>query len=131
MSDDAAAAVIKRINALQHELVDEISKAVRIPSVNPKYPGQVYDEVVGRESEVAQLVTAIHAEAGAETDVFAIEPGRDNAVGVVRGTGGGRSLVYNGHMDVVPEGNPDSWTDDPFSGARKDGRIWGRGASDM
>ncbi len=49
----------------------------------------------------------------------------------MRGAGGGRSLLYNGHIDVVPPGNPDLWTDDPFSGERRDGRILGRGSTDM
>ena len=69
MSDEATAAeVIKRIDALQHELVDEISKAVRIPSVNPKYPGQVYDDVVGGEGEVSKLVAGVYEALGAEVD---------------------------------------------------------------
>src|SRR4029077_12194023 len=60
------------------------------------------------------------------------EPGRENAVGVVRGSGGGRSLIYNGHVDVVPPGDPAIWTGgNPFSGRNDGQRIWGRGASDM
>ena len=86
---------------------------------------------MGRESEVARLVAAVYEQAGAEVEVFAVEQGRDNACGVVRGAGGGRSLLYNGHIDVVPPGNPDLWTDDPFSGERRDGRILGRGSTDM
>lgn len=57
--------------------------------------------------------------------------GSPNVVGVLRGTGGGRSIILNGHVDVVPEGNPSDWTEDPFSGAVKDGKLFGRGASDM
>ena len=73
----------------------------------------------------------VYEQAGAEVEVFALEEGRDNACGVVRGAGGGRSLLYNGHIDVVPPGNPDLWTDDPFSGERRDDRILGRGSTDM
>lgn len=42
-----------------------------------------------------------------------------------------RSLGFNGHTDVVPVGNADAWTVDPFGGVIRDGRIWGRGACDM
>ncbi len=64
--------------------------------------------------------------------MFAIEPGRENAVGVLRGAGGGRSLIFNGHVDVVPPGDPANWTSgDPFSGRIDDDRIWGRGSTDM
>ena len=105
---------------------------MRIPSVNPKYPGQVYDEVVGGEGEVSKLVGEVYRALGAEVDLWAIEPGRENAVGVVKGTGGGRSLIYNGHVDVVPPGDPAKWkSGDPFSGRVDDDRVWGRGSTDM
>ncbi len=124
--------VLAEIDRLTPELVRTVQQAVRIASINPKYPGQDYATLVGLESEVAQLVASIYTEAGAEIDVFAIEPGRDNAVGVVRGTGGGRSLVYNGHIDVVPAGDPSTWTSgEPFSGETHDGSVHGRGSADM
>jgi len=47
------------------------------------------------------------------------------------GAKGARSFGFNGHVDVVPPGNPASWTYPPFSGALVDGEIWGRGATDM
>ncbi|MDO5371263.1 succinyl-diaminopimelate desuccinylase [Paracoccus sp. (in: a-proteobacteria)] len=47
------------------------------------------------------------------------------------GEKGTRSLGFNGHVDVVPPGDPASWTHPPFSGALADGVIWGRGATDM
>ncbi len=124
--------VSERIDALQGELVDTISRAVRIPSVNPKYPGQDYDAVVGGEGEVSKLMASVYGDLGADVDVWAIEPGRENAVGVVKGSGGGRSLIYNGHVDVVPPGQASNWTSgDPFSGRIDGDRIWGRGATDM
>ena len=87
--------VLAEIDRLAPELVDALQRAVRIASVEPKYPGEDYDALVGREGDVARLVSEVHAEAGAELDVFAIEPGRENAVGVVRGAGGeiGRAHV--------------------------------------
>ena len=79
-----------RIDALQRRARGrDRSKAVRIPSVNPKYPGQVYDEVVGGEGEVSKFVGEVYAALGAEVDLLAIEPGRENAVGVVRARAAG------------------------------------------
>jgi acetylornithine deacetylase len=124
--------VLARVDELQDELVDALSKAVQIESVNPKYPGQVYDDVVGGEGEVSKFFAEIYRGLGAEVDLFAIEPGRENAVGVIRGAGGGRSLIYNGHVDVVPIGDPDNWhSGSPFSGRVDADRIWGRGSTDM
>jgi acetylornithine deacetylase len=57
--------------------------------------------------------------------------GNPNAVGVWKGTGGGRSIILNGHIDVVPEGSRDDWKYDPYGGHIKDGRLYGRGATDM
>lgn len=139
MADTAAVAepalvddVLRRLDGLRDELVDTISRAVRIPSVNPKYPGQVYDEVVGGEGEVSKLMAEVYESAGAEVDLFAVEPGRENAVGTVKGAGGGRSLIYNGHVDVVPPGDAANWrSGHPFSGRVDGDRIWGRGSTDM
>jgi acetylornithine deacetylase len=60
--------------------------------------------------------------------VFADSP---NVVGVWKGTGGGRSIILNGHVDVVPAGDPAQWSHDPFSGEVVDGKLYGRGATDM
>lgn len=57
--------------------------------------------------------------------------GSPNVVGVLPGTGGGRSIILNGHIDVVPEGDREQWTDDPYSGAIKEGKMYGRGVTDM
>ncbi|RXT04282.1 peptidase [Ammoniphilus sp. CFH 90114] len=57
--------------------------------------------------------------------------GSPNVVGVMRGTGDGRSIVLNGHIDVVPAGDTAQWKDDPFSGKIEDGKMYGRGVTDM
>ncbi len=54
-----------------------------------------------------------------------------NVVGVLRGQGGGRSLILNGHIDVVPEGDVTKWDADPYSGMIEDGKMFGRGTTDM
>lgn len=57
--------------------------------------------------------------------------GNPNLVAVKRGSGGGKSLILNGHIDVVPEGNIDDWDANPFSGFLMDGKVYGRGTTDM
>lgn len=68
-----------------------------------------------------------------------VDRSRGEAIGLVgtwRGTPGkdkqtGKRLVFNGHIDVVPEGNQANWHHDPWGAELADGRIYGRGACDM
>lgn len=45
--------------------------------------------------------------------------------------GARKTIGFNGHIDVVPPGDVDAWTEEPFSGVVRDGLLWGRGAADM
>src|SRR6476620_5378274 len=56
--------------------------------------------------------------------------GRPNVIGIRRGTGGGRSLLFSGHIDTVPVG-ADPWSKPPWGGTIEDGKLWGLGAYDM
>jgi acetylornithine deacetylase len=57
--------------------------------------------------------------------------GRPQLIATRRGRGGGRSLVFNGHIDVVSVEPRAAWTGDPFIADVRDGRLYGRGACDM
>jgi succinyl-diaminopimelate desuccinylase len=91
---------------------------VRIHSENP----------TGTEQECALFVAEWFRRLGVEVIVDEIAPGRPNVIARLRGTGG-PALFYLGHTDTVPAGS--GWTEDPFGGVLKEGRIYGRGASDM
>ncbi|WP_028399618.1 peptidase [Ectobacillus panaciterrae] len=54
-----------------------------------------------------------------------------NVVATLKGTGGGKSLILNGHIDVVPEGEMKQWEYDPYGGEVVGNRLYGRGAADM
>jgi acetylornithine deacetylase len=135
MSHSAAAktsAVLETVDSLRQEMTEAISEIVQMESINPKYPGQSYEDTVGGEGRVAKRMAEHYDAIGCTVDLFAIETSRENAVGVLKGRGGGRSLIFNGHVDVVPPGDSANWTSgSPFSGRVDGGRIWGRGATDM
>ena len=57
--------------------------------------------------------------------------GRPQLVATAQGAGGGRTLLLNGHVDVVTVEPRELWTSDPFAPALRDGRLYGRGACDM
>lgn len=130
--DSLRQAVIAQIDSMRDEIIAACQALVRIPSVNPKYPGQDYEAVVGGETTANQELAKHYATLGAEIDFYEAEARRANLIGVWKGNGGGKSLAFNGHIDVVPVSEPEQWeAGDPFSGAIRDGRIYGRGATDM
>ncbi|MEV0596074.1 M20 family metallopeptidase [Nonomuraea cavernae] len=106
-------------------VVEFTQALVRVPSTN--------DPALGRsERPAAELVAAKMREWGWEPVVSEAAPGRPNVVAVVEGGGGdGPTLMFEGHTDVVTEGDLSTWTVDPFGGEIRDGRLWGRGSADM
>ncbi|TXK41319.1 M20 family metallopeptidase [Nonomuraea sp. C10] len=106
--------------------VVEFTRAlVRVPSTNDPARGR-------NEQPAADLVAARMREWGWEPVVYEAAPGRPNVVAVVEGGGGdGPTLMFEGHTDVVTEGDLSEWTVDPFGGEIRDGKLWGRGSADM
>ncbi|MEU4546759.1 M20 family metallopeptidase [Nonomuraea dietziae] len=106
-------------------VVEFTQELVRVPSTN--------DPARGRsEQPAADLVEAKMRAWGWEVVVEEAAPGRPNVVAVVEGGGGeGPTLMFEGHTDVVTEGDLSEWTVDPFGGEIRDGRLWGRGSADM
>lgn len=106
--------------------MDRIERLLRdlvgINSVNPDLvPG------AAGEGAIADFVARWLRDAGLEVHVHEVLPGRPNVVGIARGTGGGRTLLLNGHMDTVGvEGMKQ-----PFEPRLEAGRLFGRGAYDM
>jgi len=124
--------VLAVVDELSDELIKLVSETVQIPSVNPTYPGINRDEVLGGETKVNQYMKPIMESIGLETDMWEVEEGRANLVGTLKSSGDGRSLIFNGHVDVVPPGEESAWTEaGMWSGEVKNGRIYGRGSCDM
>ncbi|WP_105036354.1 M20/M25/M40 family metallo-hydrolase [Cryobacterium aureum] len=99
-----------------------LQQLVRIDSVNPDLvPG------AAGEAEIAAWCGGWLRQQGFEVTVLEETPGRPSVVGVKRGSGAGRSLMLNAHLDTVGVA---TYAGDPFSGARRDGRVYGRGAVD-
>jgi acetylornithine deacetylase len=107
-----------------------------------------FPSVTGNEGKIQEFIAQRLRMMGLGVDVF--EPdwealkrhpayisvsrgyeGRPNIVATLQGQGGGRSLLLNGHVDVIPAGAEDAWEQGPWSGDLVDGRVYGRGASDM
>jgi len=140
--------IIKRvlgiIDAKQKDIAAFLQDIIKIPSVN----------VTGKEKKCQEFIGSKFNELGLKVDMW--EPNweevkkhpayvpveewyseykgfknRPIVVGVHKGSGKGRSLLFNGHIDVVSPGLVGDWTKDPWSGELENGRIYGRGTADM
>lgn len=106
-----------------HSFIDTVlQKLVQINSVNPSLESQG-----GGEKEIGTFIAQILTELQIEPIIHEIEPGRINVTGIIRGTGGGKSLILNAHTDTVGVAGMKS----PFSGEIVNGKLFGRGAYDM
>ena len=133
----ARRAILEAADALRDDATALLARLVR------------HRSVLGEEASCLAEMEAVYGEIGLAPRRVAVEPealaahpgfspplipyaGRDNVVAVhhpraVRG----RSLMLQGHVDVVPEGAADLWTTPPYEPAIRDGRMYGRGAADM
>jgi acetylornithine deacetylase len=123
--------VIKRLREasqrLEEDTVALVQQLVQVPTENPKL-AQIE---AGAEADCQDLIEPRMRALGCTTERWDVYPGRPDVVGILKGTGGGRSLIINGHIDVVPAGDYANWTRPPFAAEVADGKIWGRGAVDM
>jgi acetylornithine deacetylase/succinyl-diaminopimelate desuccinylase-like protein len=83
----------------------------------------------GNESRVAHYLEGVLKEAGIESELLEVVPGRASIVARLRGDGSKRPLLLMAHEDVVPVDRA-HWTVDPFAATERDGALYGRGASD-
>jgi acetylornithine deacetylase len=119
----------------QARLVEDLQALIRIPSIT------------GSEEPVAQWATEALRGLGLAVEVVRPDldalradpawPGEEMArtslplvIGRI-GAVGGKRIILSGHLDVVPPGDPATWTSDPWAGEVRDGRLFGRGACDM
>ena len=133
--------VLEIIESREQEAIEHLQRLIRTDT-------SVIDEgKLGNEGNAQGWIADVFKEMGCKVDVF--EPdnekfkdhidytpghnyeGRPNVAGVIKGAGGGKSLLIDMHIDTVPLGNPDLWTHHPLSGDVEDGKIYGRGACDM
>ena len=134
--EQAIEKVVKKVDEMRSEIVTFLQDIIRIPSIT------------GQEKELQEFIASKLKEWGIKYDMWEISEGellkhplaekpkipykgRPMLVGIVKGTGGGKSLAFNGHIDVIPPGPRESWKYDPFGAVIKDDYLYGRGASDM
>ena len=99
----------------------ELSKQlIRFRSINPP----------GEEKECSEFIARLLTEHGFDVASYEFAKDRPTLVARIPGTAGGKPLCFTGHIDVVPLGS-NEWQFPPFEGIVQDGRLYGRGSSDM
>jgi acetylornithine deacetylase len=136
MSDSARQKVIAKIDESHDKSIKFLQQMIAIPSVT------------GDEGKIQAFLSDYMTKLGLKVDMWESKweelkkhpgyipvdrgyEGRPNIVATWKGAGGGRSILLNGHTDVIPVGNGEGWSDNPWSAKIKDGLIYGRGSCDM
>lgn len=114
--------VIENVN--EQELVEFTQDILRINSVYAP------DKQGYNEEKVANFIANYLKNLGLEVHVQEVAKGRPNVIGILKGKEEGKTLLFEGHTDVVTAGDLDEWHYDPFAATIEDGKIYGRGACD-
>ncbi len=116
--------ILSYVDAHIEELKDLFFRLLRYPTVNP--PGR-------NSAEAQDFVARYLRELGFQVDVFEVYPGDPDVVATLPGSSPeeGRSLLFNGHIDVAEVGLPQAWSNPPFEPTLRDGRVYARGAADL
>jgi succinyl-diaminopimelate desuccinylase len=109
-----------RGNMMEYDSVTLTQKLIQFQSLNPP----------GGEAEIIDFLSEVLRDAGLLVEIYEFAPNRPSIVAKTSSSTGANPLVFAGHIDVVPLGET-PWTHDPFLGDIVDGKLYGRGASDM
>ena len=133
--------VIASISAGRDELVTLARELIsydttaRVPGDPPRDEAEMQGFLAGRLAELGGEVDLWEPEATGEGNRFVPDNldfrGRPQLAARIGGSGGGLSLLLNGHIDVVSAEPVDRWASDPFVPEVRDGRLYGRGSADM
>ncbi len=108
----------------EDELVQFTRDIIQIDSVyDPNKEGH-------NEEKVAHFIADYLKKLGLEVHIDEVVPGRPNVIGILKGKGEGKTLLFEGHTDVVTAGDIEEWSYPPFGAVVEDGKIYGRGSCD-
>jgi len=112
--------ILEQIEKNHDRIISFVQEMIRIPSIT------------GDEEKIGKAFYEKMKSIGLdEVEMVEVEPGRPNVVGKFKGKEKGKTLMFNGHMDVVPYGPLEEWDYPPCSGEIVDDRMYGRGTVDM
>jgi len=133
VKETAKRRVLGLIDKGRDSLISFLGEYIRFKSINPEIA------IEGEETQNEECQRWLSDQFDGfgcfqKVDIWHVEKGKPNVIGVVKGDGGGRDLMFYGHSDVVrvTEEQVRKWSGPgPWSGELKNGEVWGRGATDM
>lgn len=128
LNPEVASAVARAVEA-HHESLVSLTQELVACRTDSQSEGNA--EFVSEAERCQEIVASWLSDLGAEVERWQEPPRYPVVAGRLAGSRGGRSLAFNGHVDVVPVGDPSAWSHAPWSGKVDAGRLWGRGAADM
>lgn len=118
--------LLASVEDAREEIIDLARELVRQETVNTGVMP------TGNETMACELLARkLKAEGISDVEVVARTPERGSVIARLPGESRGSRLLLMSHSDVVPAGDERAWTKPPFEGVVEDGRLYGRGASDM
>ncbi|MFX1572685.1 MAG: M20 family metallopeptidase [Promethearchaeota archaeon] len=118
MSEDQ---ILNEIEKNKEEYIQLLRELLQADSYNPP----------GNEKNVALIIDKYLKDAGIKSEIYPFGDNRANLVAFLNDNFEGKTLLYNGHMDVVPPGSEEEWNNPPLSATIKRKKIFSRGAADM
>lgn len=125
----------------KENILNFLQKIVSVPSITGSISEGEAQSIVREElAEIPNIKMDIWEPDPREFEIYPLKPtfikpanykGRPNVIALLKGTGGGRSLILNGHIDVASAEPVNQWGVNPWSGIIKDGKLFGRGSADM
>jgi len=109
------------VEKMKSDITDMTMALIRFKSENPP----------GNEEEIADFLASKLKTLGFKVKLVEAEPKRPNVIATLEGKRGFPTLIFNGHMDVVPAGPLENWKYPPYEPVLKNAKIYGRGAADM
>lgn len=132
MSDEKLTNVINNwVDNNKDDITDLLKKMVSYKSINHKFLSDP------KESEANELQNFLEDYLdelnldNLETDKWEVYPNQPNLIATLKGNNNNNTLILNGHIDVVPAGDEEKWSYNPWNVTEKDGKLFGRGTGDM
>ncbi len=109
--------LVAAIDRDKDEMLEFLARLIRIPSFK------------GQEADIARFLGNYFDQRGYEVEIQEVAPGRLQTISTLKGSGGGKSLMFNGHIDMDPLA--DGWAHDPWTPRIAGDRMYGAGSFNM